>query len=184
MVIGDRIKRGIKRKNVIYGLISIVLAITLISFTLGKEILAGKQPSLVSFAIINFSGYLFFLLLPVETLIPFYVSAGYNGWLLLGIALSTAVAAQAIDYFIGYVMSEGIINNLIGKKRFIKFRSYIEKYGGLAILIFNLFPLASSVLSLMAGMVRYKIKKFWFYSIIGLTLKYLFFIFLFDWIFF
>tara|TARA_Y100000031_G_C8092469_1_gene324818 strand:+ start:97 stop:648 length:552 start_codon:yes stop_codon:yes gene_type:complete len=180
----NTIKKSIRKRNVIYGLISIILAVTLISLTIGKEIIAGKQLSLLSFAMVNFSGYLFFFLLPVETLIPFYVSAGYNGWLLFSIALSTAVVAQAIDYFIGYVMSEGIINNLIGKEKFNKYQNYIEKYSGSAILIFNLFPLASSVLSLMAGMVRYKIKKFWFFSILGLSIKYLALIFLFNWLFF
>ena len=100
----NTIKKSIRKRNVIYGLISIILAVTLISLTIGKEIIAGKQLSLLSFAMVNFSGYLFFFLLPVETLIPFYVSAGYNGWLLFSIALSTAVVAQAIDYFIGYVM--------------------------------------------------------------------------------
>ena len=81
-------------------------------------------------------------------------------------------------------MSGGIIHDLIGKSKFGKYHRYIEKYGGLAIFVFNLFPLASSVLALVSGMVRFKLKRFWFYSISGLFLKYLYLIFIFDRIFF
>ena len=183
MVLGVKIKSGLNRKKVIIALSSIILMVIIISSTIGKEIISGKQISLFSFAVINFSGYLFFLLLPVETLIPFYVSVGCNSWVLLVIALGTALVAQTIDYLIGLVMSEGIINDLVGRKKFDRYEEYIEKYGGLAIFVFNLLPLTSSVLSLVAGMFRFRIKTFWFYSFLGLLIKYSTLIFLFDWIF-
>ena len=52
--------------------VMIVAIILIISFTLGREIMSGRQPGLWSFTIIHFAGYLFFLLMPVELLVPYY----------------------------------------------------------------------------------------------------------------
>ncbi len=48
----------------------IVTIIAIVSSTLGREIMSGRQPGLWSFSTIHFAGYLFFLVMPVEALIP------------------------------------------------------------------------------------------------------------------
>ncbi|HLD00510.1 MAG TPA: VTT domain-containing protein [Candidatus Nanoarchaeia archaeon] len=184
MTLGERIKQKIRKKNVIFSLIGIFLAMALISFTVGKDLLSGKEPSLISFAIINFAGYLFFLLLPLETLIPYYIAYGYNGVTLIIIVMAVAMVAQVINFAVGYLMSGEIIHDLVGKTKFEKLHRYIEKYGAWAIFLFNLFPLASSVLSLVAGMARYSLKKLLFYSFLGLLIKYILLVYFSDKIFF
>jgi len=48
-------------------LVTTAVAILIFSLTVGRELYYGERnESLISFVIINFSGYLFFLLMPVE----------------------------------------------------------------------------------------------------------------------
>lgn len=89
------------------------------------------------------------------------------------VALSTATAGQVIDYYIGLSMSTAIVNNLVGEKRILNAEKHILKYGNLTIFIFNLFPLSSSVISVAAGMLKFRFKNFIVYSSVGLIIKYL-----------
>ena len=131
-----------------------------------------KNQSLFFFALSHFSGYLFFLLMPVEVAYVYYLSF-FAELKLFSLAIITAFSAQVIDYLIGFSLSSPVINNVISEKRILKAEKYILKYGNLTILIFNLFPLSSSVIALASGMIKYSFKNFVLYSSIGLTLKYL-----------
>ena len=64
--------------------IMLVAIIAIVGSTLGREIMAGRQPGLVSFGLIHFAGYLFFLLMPVEILVPLYLAEGHPGLVLIG----------------------------------------------------------------------------------------------------
>jgi membrane protein YqaA with SNARE-associated domain len=161
------------RRRTIFGLVALLIIIAIISFTIGQDIIAGRQPGLDSFLILNFAGYLFFLMMPVEALVPYYLSQGHSGLVLIVVAVATAILAQLFDYFAGHLMSGRIINDLIGHKRYERAWHYIHKYGGWAILVFNLFPLSSPILILAAGMVRFSLKRVICYSLIGLVLKYI-----------
>jgi len=149
-----------------------VVAIILSSYTIGRQIFLGRQPDLISFSTIHFAGYLFFLLMPVELLFIYYLVENFNIPFLLAAALLTAMIAQIIDYALGYWASNKVINKIIGVKKYGKIKLYLDKYGKLTVLVFNLFPLSSSVLALVAGMLRYKFRIFVIYSFIGLLVKY------------
>jgi membrane protein DedA with SNARE-associated domain len=138
---------------------------------LGREWYEGKNQSLFSFALIHFSGYLFFLLMPVEMAYIYYLSF-FSELNMFSVALATAFGAQLIDYFIGISLSKAIINNIVGEHRIIKVEKYILKYGNLTIFIFNLFPLSSSVIAVAAGMLKFRVKDFIIYSVAGLVVKY------------
>ena len=157
-----------------------IITIAFVSYWLGQEIVEGRSPSLWSFALIHFAGYLFFLLMPVEALVPIYQLEGHAGATLIIIAVSTAIAGEVIDYCIGRAVSHRVIHNMIGEMLYDRFKGSIEKWGGWAILFFNLFPLSSSVLSLVAGMMRYSARRALLYSLAGLTLKYFTIVYLFD----
>jgi membrane protein DedA with SNARE-associated domain len=148
-------------------------ATTVASLTVGRDIYYGSQgQGLGSFAIISLAGYLFFLFMPVEVAFVYYLHTGENFLLLNLIAISTALFSQSIDYLIGYSFSTRIIDKLIGRKRFENAESRIRRYGNAAILIFNLFPLSSPVISLAAGMLKHRIKDALFYTFLGLLTKY------------
>ena len=152
----NKIKGNIE---IIAFLIGILAGIYLLSSTLGKAIYGGAQPTFFSFIFTHFAGYLFFILSPVELLFLYFVRLNYNVFLLIFAAIVTAVLAQLIDYTIGYFVSNRVILAIVGQRRYEKLRGKIDKYGGMAIFIFNLFPLSSPVIVLVAGMVQYPLKK-------------------------
>ncbi len=163
-------------------IIPIFLGISAIGITLGNDLLSGLTPGLTSFAILNFVSYLFFFMTPIEAVFTGYLFLGYSPILLFLLTLPFALLAQTIDYFIGYQLSNKILGKYEKKEYFIKnsskMRKYISKYGGIAILIFNVFPLSSPLMLFSAGIVKYRFKRAIFISAIGLTIKYLAIIFL------
>ncbi|MAE42976.1 hypothetical protein CMO93_04340 [Candidatus Woesearchaeota archaeon] len=169
------------KKSKTYKLIIVIsiLAILVSSLTIGRQIYLDREPSLVSFSAIHFAGYLFFMLMPVEILFTYYIVEDFDISILFIVALITAIVAEIIDYLIGYLVSSQVIHNMIGDRRYKKANKYIDKYGGLGVFVFNLFPLSSSVLSLAAGIVRYRFRNFVIYSFAGLLAKYTILIFLF-----
>lgn len=161
-------------------LVTALAAILIVSATLGREIYEGHTPSLGSFALIHFAGYLFFLLMPVEALVPIYQSEGHTAAFLLFISVATALVAQTIDYGIGRAVSDPVMHDLIGERRYAKFRATIERWGGWAIFLFNLFPLSSPNMLLVAGITRYSPTKSLLYSAVGLMAKYSLIVYVFD----
>ncbi len=150
----------------------IVIIIVIVSSTLGREIMSGRQPGLWSFSIIHFAGYLFFLVMPVEALVPYYQAEGHAAMVLVGLSIATAIVAQIIDYGIGRLLSEKVLN-MIGHEKYDRFKGKIDKYGGWAIFTFNLFPLSSPNMLLVSGMVRFNPVYALSISAAGLTAKYL-----------
>jgi membrane protein YqaA with SNARE-associated domain len=163
----------VTKKRIVGVLLTAVIAILLVSYTLGRALYEGQSPGIISFALVHFSGYLFFLLMPVEALVPIYQAEGHAALTLILVALGTALAAQVIDYSIGRAVKEGSIHELIGEKRYVRFKGKIDKWGGWAILLFNLLPLSSPNMLLVAGMTRYSALRALLFSSIGLTGKYL-----------
>lgn len=168
------------RARVLGVLITAVIAIFLVSATLGRAIYADQSPGLLSFALIHFAGYLFFLLMPVEALVPVYQGEGHAGVTLIFLAVFTAIAAQAIDYGIGRSVREGSVHQLLGEKRYVRFKATIDKWGGWAILLFNLMPLSSPNMLLVAGITRYSARRAFVYSALGLMGKYTAIVYSFD----
>lgn len=146
--------------------------IAIVSLTIGKDLYEGREQKLLSFALIHFSGYLFFIMMPVEMLFVYYLS-WYNELMLTVVALATAAAGQLIDYIIGYFFSSQFITKVISEKKILQAEGYIRRYGNLTIFLFNFLPLSSPVISLAAGVLRYNLKYMVIYSIAGLSFKYL-----------
>lgn len=158
---------------IITGLFLIAAAV-IASLTIGRDIYYGsRDQGLLSFAIVNFSGYLFFLFIPVEIPFVYYLTGDMNIWALNGVAIITGLASETIDYMIGLYFSKDVIFRLIGTRRFLKAESRIRKYGNIVIFIFNVTPLSSPVISLAAGMIRHRAKDALIFTVSGLLLKYI-----------
>jgi membrane protein YqaA with SNARE-associated domain len=160
------------KKSVIGAVIMLVAIIAIIGSTLGREIMAGRQPGLLSFGLIHFAGYLFFLLMPEEALVPYYLAAGDSALVLIGLSVVTALLAQTIDFGIGYVVSERVVPSLISRAKFEKFKATFSRWGGWAIFMMNLLPLSSPNMLLVSGIMRYSRLKAMSISASGLLLKY------------
>jgi membrane protein YqaA with SNARE-associated domain len=165
--------------KIIGGLLMLTVITLVVSSTLGREIMSGKQPGLWSFSIIHFAGYLFFLLMPVEALVPFYELEGHPAMVLVGLSVGTAVAAQLIDYGIGRILSQRVIR-FLGERKYERLRPKIERWGGWAIFVFNLFPLSSPNMLLVAGITRFHAGRTFAISTTGLTAKYFAIVYLFG----
>ncbi len=168
------------RRLIILALLIVLMAV-IASLTIGRDIYESGEKSMYSFAIVNFFGYLFFfLLMPMELAFIFYLRTGYDPLMLNLVAVSTALASQAIDYLVGYFFSTKIIDSLIGRKRYEKAEDEIRKYGNWALFLSNLLPLSSPIISLAAGMLKYRVKEALFFSFIGMICRYLFLTLLFQ----
>ncbi len=164
--------RATIQRSLIFALLA-AAAVTIASLTIGREIYGSKEYTFLSFAIINLSGYLFFILMPVELAFIYYLQTDLNMILLNLIAIGTALFSQGIDYYIGRSFSKQIIDRLIGRQRYEKAAQEIRRYGNIAIFFFNLLPLSSPVILLAAGMLKHRLKEAFLYSLAGLLLKYL-----------
>lgn len=171
MHIMKRAQLDIKRITIFVLLVTLMAIIA--SLTIGKDIYEFNENGLWSFAIVNFAGYLFFfLLMPMELAFVLYLRTGYDPLMLNLIAVATAMSAQVVDYLVGYFFSTGFIDRLIGPRRYEKAGAEIRKYGNLALFLSNLLPLSSPVISLAAGMLKYRPKDALIFSLIGMILRY------------
>ena len=162
-----------RRTRLIISLVMMGVIALLVTATVGQDLMARRTPNLGSFALLHFSGYLFFIVMPVEVLIPYYQAAGHSELLLVGLAVGTAFVAQIIDFAIGWALSGDFIHGLIGPDRYKKTHATIEKYGVWAVFFFNFFPLSSPILIAVAGMVRFNPWVALPVSLAGLVGKYL-----------
>jgi membrane protein DedA with SNARE-associated domain len=165
-------EKKIKRSKVLIILVTSLVAILVISMTVGRELYQGRTQSIWSFGLIHFSGYLFFLLMPVEMAFIYYLSY-YEEVELIMVAMGTAVIAQVMDYLIGYSFSAKFMHDLVGTKRIQRAERYIRKYGNLTVFVFNGTPLSSPIIALVAGMIKYRFRDLMMYSISGLLIKYI-----------
>jgi membrane protein YqaA with SNARE-associated domain len=162
----------IRRLMVVVSLLTLTTIVA--SLTVGRDIYEHNTEGFLSFAIVNFAGYLFiFLFMPVELAFIYYLRTGYDPVLLNLVAIGTAFPAQVIDYLIGYYTSAPIIERLIGKHRYEKAENEIRRYGNLTLFFSNLLPLSSPVISLAAGMMKHRVKDALLYSFAGMVLRYL-----------
>lgn len=160
--------------RIIIAVLLMIAAITIASLTVGRDIYNGsRDEGMLSFAIVNACGYLFFLFMPVEIAFVYYLQGDISIPALIAVAIGTAIFSQAIDYAIGLLMSNRFIDNFIGRKRYIRAEKYIERYGNVTIFVFNALPLSSPVISLAAGMLRHRITDTLIFTILGLVVKYL-----------
>ncbi len=169
-----------RRTRIVIAAVTVLVAAVLVSSTVGRALYAGRTPGLGSFVVVHFAGYLFFLLMPVEALVPYYQAEGHPGGVLVFLAVLTALAAQTIDYGIGRAVGSGMLEDFLGRKRYAKFSGLIGRWGSWAILTFNLFPLSSPNMLLVAGMSRFGAVRALAWSAAGLIAKYIAIVYLFD----
>jgi membrane protein DedA with SNARE-associated domain len=159
--------------RIIIGILLVCTAIAIASLTVGRDIYNDtRDDGLLSFAIVNACGYLFFLFMPVEVAFVYYLQGDINIIALNAIAIGTALFSQSIDYLIGFSVSNKIIDRFIGRNRYEKAETNIRKYGNLTIFVFNALPLSSPVISLAAGMTRHRIADTIICTVLGLLVKY------------
>ena len=166
-------KSQIKKKlPFIVGFFGLLLGSTILFLPLLDTFLTGEAINIQTYALINFTSYLFFTMTFIELLFAQMIRLGENPLILVPLAVITSMLALTVDYLIGYFFSKSFLSKIITEKKLKKYEERIQKYGNPAIFIFNVLPLSSPMLTLAAGLIRYDYKKLLFYSVLGLTIKY------------
>jgi membrane protein DedA with SNARE-associated domain len=122
-----------------------------------------------SFYIALFGG-LFFIFMPMEAY--FVNSLRYNHPALLFIVFLTGMLiSYSLDYIIGMKLSK-ISRKVVSPKKFYKIKSYINKYGKMAIFLANLIPfLPSQQITFISGVFRYNKMRLFVFTISGQVIK-------------
>ncbi|AOP35250.1 hypothetical protein A0128_16215 [Leptospira tipperaryensis] len=122
-----------------------------------KEI---QKPSLIGVFFTTLFGGLFFFYLPIEFL---YIRATYSkldGSDLIMLHILGLLISFSINYFLGRIAARACIK-LISPKKFYRMKGFLNRYGVLAIFVFNALPLPAPILSAILGVIRYKKKIFY-----------------------
>ena len=112
---------------------------------------------------------LFIFPVPLEALFFTYIK-GFNPMMFLILSTLGLYIGQIANYFLGRYFGfvfRFMFNNKTKKNIKLK----ISKYGGVGIVLMEMFPLPFQLFNFFAGAFKYNAKKFMFYSLVGLILK-------------
>ena len=108
-----------------------------------------------------------------EALLIYDIHQGYNVYLLLIVATMGNSLGSILNYFIGLKGEEFLVKKrYLKEKNILKIKKYFDKYGYLTIL-FSWLPIIGDPITLMAGVLKYDIRKFIILVIIAKFMRYL-----------
>lgn len=138
---------------------------------IGPIVSEVQKGSLLGLFYLVFLGSLFFISIPAEFSILYYLSLGHNPvWIIL-ITILANLMGHIVDYFFGRLFGESLIRFFI-KSKFDGLKGIFEKIGGGIIVGGNILPFGTEIIVLVVGSIKYNFKKFLIYSLIGMTIKY------------
>jgi len=116
-------------------------------------------------------GGLFFIPGPLE--MTFYLGLAQGNsifWSFIVINFAYYLA-QVINYFIGFKLSD-IVLNLVSKKKVYQARRYVNKYGAYAIFFLNIIPGPAQLLTFALGITKYNFTRLSTLTILGNFIRY------------
>jgi len=114
-----------------------------------------------------------------EALLIYYLSNNFNFLFLLIFASVGNTLGAIVNYWFGLKGEEFIISkNLIKKEKINTYKRYFNKYGYIT-LLFSWLPIVGDGFTLIAGILKYNIKKFILFVFIAKSLRYIFIILIF-----
>ncbi len=129
----------------------------------------------------SFFGAIFFIAIPLEIILLYYISLGYNIFFIGAVSIIGGVLGLFINYLIGLLLGKKIMKYLF-KDSFNKMHDWVEKYGGFFLVIGCAVPSPVELVTVVFGTAKYSIKKFFIYTTIGKILKIIILYFLADWL--
>jgi len=117
-------------------------------------------------------GGLFLVSIPMEILFIKFLKIGHPFLIMLLFYIIGIFIAYSINYFIGLKLSK-FSKKLISPKKFYKIKGLTNKYGALAVFVFNVLPLPSQILSVILGVFRYNKTRFYIFFLSGQIIKYI-----------
>ena len=109
-----------------------------------------------------------------EALLVYNLTMKLNVYYLLLCATIGNSLGSILNYYIGIKGEKYLENkNYISSDKIIKYKYYFDKYGYLT-LLFSWLPIVGDPITLIAGVLKYDIKKFIFLVVIAKFSRYLF----------
>ena len=115
-------------------------------------------------------GGLFFIFMPLELFFIKYLKAGHMVITVIAVYLAGLIISYTADYFIGLKFSF-LAKKLISPRKFYKIKGLINRYGGIAVFLFNAVPLPSQILSAILGVFKYNKTRFYVFFLLGQVTK-------------
>ncbi|MFH1771020.1 MAG: VTT domain-containing protein [archaeon] len=149
-----------------------ILVINLIKTFLNHVIGNVKAGTLLGALYTALFGGLFFVFMPMEVAFITFLRAGESPVLLVILYIVGMICSFTVNYYIGMKMS-GLSKKIISPRKFYKIKGIINKYGAGAIFLFNVLPLPAQPLSAILGVFKYNKPRFYFFFILGQSIKYI-----------
>ena len=115
-------------------------------------------------------GGLFFIFMPLELFFIKYLKAGHMIITVMAVYLAGLIVSYTADYFIGLKFSF-LAKKLISPRKFYKIKGLINRYGSIAVFLFNAVPLPSQILSAILGVFKYNKTRFYVFFLLGQVTK-------------
>jgi membrane protein YqaA with SNARE-associated domain len=115
-------------------------------------------------------GGLFFIFMPMEVMLARFINSGSPFTYILLLYMAGILIAYSLNYFIGLKLSR-LSKKLISPKKFYSIKGKVNKWGGVAIYVFNALPLPSQLLAAILGVFRYNKTRFYVYLLLGQLTK-------------
>jgi membrane protein YqaA with SNARE-associated domain len=138
---------------------------------IGPIISEVQKGSLLGLFYLVFLGSLFFISIPAEFSILYYLSLGHNPILVIAVTILGNILGLTVDYFFGRLFGESLIRFFV-KNKFDGLKGLLDKIGGGVLLVGNILPVGTELIVLVVGSIKYNFKKFLIYSLVGMTIKY------------
>jgi len=111
-----------------------------------------------------------------EALLVYNINEGYNLVYLLIFATFGNVLGSLLNYFLGLKGEEYLERkSYLKKEKIQKYKDFFDKYGAFSLLL-SWVPIIGDPLTLIAGVLKYNIKKFLLLVLIAKFARYLFLI--------
>jgi membrane protein YqaA with SNARE-associated domain len=109
-----------------------------------------------------------------EALLLYDLSLDFNVYLLFIIATTGNTIGSLINYYIGLKGEVFLVKkNILKEKKVLKIKKIFDKFGAYS-LLFSWVPIIGDPITIVAGSLRYNIKKFIYLTLISKGIRYLF----------
>lgn len=127
--------------------------------------------SLIGLFYAHLAGGLFFIPSPDEVIFYYGLVKGNHPLIAILFATSGYMLAQALNYFLGKKLSDPLLT-LFSREKVYKARRTAQKYGPMAVFMFNVLPFPGPVLTFALGITKYNFSKIMFWTLLGKLIKY------------
>lgn len=179
--------KGISKKLVVMGIVLVIFCFVIYFFRGPIIDIIKRVPWLysiyneVSFHIANktlkglfyvsFFGSLFFIMLPIEVFLFYFMSSGHSKILVLATVIAGNIAGLVVDYLIGFLIGGRLLRRFF-EEHHETFKRKLEKVGSFIVVLGNIIPFPIELASVFLGTMRFGIARFVLLTLAGRVVRY------------